>query len=67
MVGVDQGLQSIGALHPGKANVVADALSKKSHCNSLVSENFHLSHLLHPMVLHNIAMDCSLRSQIIEL
>jgi hypothetical protein len=29
---------------PGKANVVADALSRKSHCNSLVSEDFHLSH-----------------------
>jgi hypothetical protein len=53
--------------HPGKVNVVADALSHKSHCNSLVSEDFHLSHLLHPMVLHNITMDCSLRSRIIEL
>jgi hypothetical protein len=53
--------------HPVKANVVADALNRKSHCNSLVSEDFHLSHLLHSMVLHNITMDCSLRSQIIEL
>jgi hypothetical protein len=53
--------------HPVKANVVANALSRKSHCNSLVSEDFHLSHLLHSMVLHNITMDCSLRSQIIEL
>jgi hypothetical protein len=53
--------------HPSKANVVANALSQKSHCNSFVSEDFHLSHLLHPVVLHNITVDCSLRSQIIEL
>jgi hypothetical protein len=53
--------------HPGKANVVADALSQKSHCNSLVSEDFYLSHLLHPVVLHNISVDCSIRSQIIEI
>ena len=53
--------------HPGKANVVADALSRKAHCNSSVSEDFHLAHLLHPAVLHNITVDCSLRSRIIEL
>jgi hypothetical protein len=53
--------------HPGKANVVADALSRKSHCNYLVDEDSHLSHLLHPIMLHNITVDCSLRSQIIEL
>jgi hypothetical protein len=53
--------------HPGKANMVVDALSRKSHCNSLVSEDFHLPHLLHPVVLHNITMNCSLRSRIIEL
>jgi hypothetical protein len=53
--------------HPGKANVVADALSCKSHCNSLVSEDFYLSYILYPVVLHNIIVDCSLRSQIIEL
>jgi hypothetical protein len=53
--------------HPDKANVVADALSRKSHCNSLFSEDFHLSHLRHPIVLHNITVDCSLRSRIIEL
>jgi hypothetical protein len=51
--------------HPRKANVVVDALSSKSHCNSLVIEDFHLSHLLHPVALHTV--DCSLRSQIIEL
>jgi hypothetical protein len=53
--------------HPGKANMVVDALSRKSHCNSLVSEDFHLSHFLHHVVLHNITVDCSLRRQIIEL
>jgi hypothetical protein len=26
--------------HPGKANVVADALSRKSHCHSLVKSDF---------------------------
>jgi hypothetical protein len=31
--------------HPDKANVVVDALSQKSHCNSLIEEDFHLSHL----------------------
>jgi hypothetical protein len=53
--------------HPGKANVVADAFSRKSHCNSLIEEDFHLSHLLHPIVLHHTTVDCSLRSRIIEL
>jgi hypothetical protein len=53
--------------HPGKENVVADALSRKSHCNSLIEEDFHLSHLLHPAVLYNITVEGSLRSQIIEL
>ena len=50
--------------HPGKANVVADALSRKSHCNSLLEDGFKL---LHPAVLHNIMISCSLESKIIEL
>jgi hypothetical protein len=40
--------------HPGKANVVADALSSKSHSiavQPLFEEGFNL---LHPAVLHNI-------------
>jgi hypothetical protein len=53
--------------HPSKANVVVDSLSQKSHYNSLIDGDFHLSHLLHPTVLHNISIDCSLRSNIIEL
>ena len=50
--------------HPSKANVGADALSKKSHCNSLLEDGFNL---LHPAVLHNIMISCSLESKIIEL
>ena len=53
--------------HPGKANVVADALSQKSHCNTLgalLEDGFNL---LHPTMLHNITVHCSLESKIIEL
>jgi hypothetical protein len=50
--------------HPSKANVVVDALSQKSHCNSLLEDGFYL---LHPMVLHNIMVSCSLESKVIEL
>ena len=53
--------------HLGKANVVADALSRKSHCNALevlLEDGFNL---IHPVVLHNITISCSLESKIIEL
>ena len=53
--------------HLGKANVVADALSQKSHCNTLetlLEDGFNLSHLV---VLHNITISCLLESKIIEL
>jgi hypothetical protein len=50
--------------HPGKANMVADALSQKYHCNPLLGDGFNL---LHPAVLHNIMVSCSLESKIIEL
>jgi len=50
--------------HPGKANVVADALSWKQHVGPILEEGFNL---LHPMVLHNIVVSCSLESQITEL
>jgi hypothetical protein len=53
--------------HPGKANVVADALSRKSHCHSLVESDFYLSHLLHLVVLHHITIRCTLKSRIVEL
>jgi hypothetical protein len=48
--------------HPGKVNVIVDALSRKSHCNFLVEEDFYLSYLLHPAMLHNITISCSLES-----
>ena len=53
--------------HLGKANVVADALSRKALCNTmeaLLEDGFNL---LHPIVLHNITISCSLKSKIIEL
>jgi phosphomannomutase len=53
--------------HPSKANVVADALSHKSHCNSLgalLEDGFNL---LHPAVLHNITVSSSVESKIIEI
>ena len=53
--------------HLGKANVVADALSQKSHCNTLEALLEDGFNLLHPVVLHNITVSCSLESKIIEL
>jgi hypothetical protein len=52
--------------HPGKANVVADALSRKSHClnmQPLLEDGFNL---MHPVVLHSIQISCTLESKIIE-
>jgi hypothetical protein len=52
--------------HPGKANVVADALSRKSHClnaQPLFEDGFDL---MHPAVLHSIQISCSFKSKIIE-
>jgi hypothetical protein len=48
------------------ANVVADALSRKSHSltvQPLFEDGFNL---LHPAVLHNIQVSCTLESKIIE-
>ena len=53
--------------HPGKANVVADALSWKSHYNTLEALLEDGFNLLHFVVLHNITISCSLESKIIEL
>ena len=53
--------------HPGKANVVVDALSQKSHyktIEALLEDGFNL---LHHVVLHNITISCSLERKIIEL
>jgi hypothetical protein len=52
--------------HPGKANVVADALSRKSHFHNiqpLFKDGFNL---MHPAVLHNNQISCTLESKIIE-
>jgi hypothetical protein len=52
--------------HPGKANVVADALSRKSYClnaQPLLEDGFDL---MHPVVLHSIQISCSLETKIIE-
>jgi hypothetical protein len=52
--------------HPGKANVVAGALSRKSHCNvlqPLLEDGFDL---MHPEELYNIQISCSLEGKIIE-
>ena len=44
--------------------MVADALSQKYQCNPLLEDGFNL---LHPTILHNITVSCSLESKIIEL
>ena len=67
MVRANQGLQFGSALPFIKANVVADALSQKSHCNTLEALLEDGFNLLHPIVLHNITISCSLESKIIEL
>ena len=53
--------------HPGKANVVADALSQKAHCHLVQMEDPSLSRLMHPLVLHQIALESSLHNRVIEL
>jgi ribonuclease HI len=53
--------------HPRKANVVADALSRKSHSlivQPLFEDRFNL---MHPTVLHNIQVSRTLESRIIEV
>src|SRR5579859_7643324 len=62
--------------HPGKANVVADALSPKVHCNCMASEwyNHTLCHELAKLSLeivpqghlHNIVVEPTLRDRIIQ-
>jgi len=50
--------------HPGKANVVVDALSRKYHSKPLLEDGFNL---LHRVVLHNLTMSCSLEAKVMEL
>jgi hypothetical protein len=52
--------------HPGKANVVADALSRKSYFLTVQPLFEHGFNLMHPAVLHNIQISCTLESKIIE-
>jgi hypothetical protein len=52
--------------HPGKTNVVADALSRKSHSLAVQPLFEARFNLLHPAVLHNIQVSCTLESKIIE-
>jgi hypothetical protein len=52
--------------HPGKANVVANALSRNSHFHivqPLFEDGFNLMHLA---VLHNIQISCTLESKSYE-
>ena len=51
--------------HPGKANVVADAFSRKVHCHSIQVEDLLLSHLMHPLVLNQISLESTLRNRVI--
>ena len=46
--------------------MVADALSQKSHCNSLQSLFEEGFNLMHPAVLYNIELQSSLNDQIIK-
>jgi len=53
--------------HPGKANMVADALSRKAYCHSVQVEDPLLSHLMHPLVLNQISLESTLHNRIIKL
>ena len=53
--------------HLGRADVVVDALSQKSHSNTLEALLEDGFNLLHPVVLHNITVSCSLESKIIVI
>ena len=51
--------------NPGKANVVADALSQKPHSNIIEVQLEDGFNLLHHAVLHNIIFSYCLEGQII--
>jgi isocitrate lyase len=55
--------------HPGKANVVVDALSRKAHCNYLptvrLSGEESSTRVLPDLALFNIALTPTLRDEII--
>jgi hypothetical protein len=55
--------------HPGKANVIVDALSRKTHCNYLLAicltGEVSSTHVLHDLSLFNITLTPTLRDEII--
>jgi hypothetical protein len=55
--------------HPGKANVVADTLSRKVHCNNLsvvcLTGEGSSTHVLPDLSLFNIILMPTLRDEII--
>jgi hypothetical protein len=54
--------------HPGKANMIADALSRKAHCNYLraicSSGKEYITRVLPELSMYNITLTPTLRSEI---
>jgi hypothetical protein len=69
MARVDQRLQAGSSLPPGKANVVADVLSQKAHCNYLLVVRLtgeeSSTQVLPELSLFNITLTPTLRTKII--
>jgi hypothetical protein len=57
--------------HPGKANVVADALSRKAHCNYLptvsISGEESSVRITHIMTQYNVTLTPALRGKSLQL
>jgi hypothetical protein len=55
--------------HPGKANVVADVLSRKAHCNYLLavcsSGKESITRVLLKLLVYNITLTPTLRSEMV--
>jgi hypothetical protein len=65
---VDQGLRAGSPLPPEKANVVADVLSRKAHCNYLpvvcLAREESSTQMLPDLSLFNITLTPTLRDEI---